>query len=193
MTSPESLGSGAHLSAGRVTAYLAGSLDPAGRAEMEAHLADCEECRTEIIEVARLAREGKSFPWQVVIPLAAAAGVVGILLLGPSRSRTAVDSDPVIRAPDTRDDVAGVEVVGATLDQGLVLTWHQVREASVYRLTVSGERGDSVWAGSTTDTTVVLPEGTILQPNRPYFWYVDALLRDGRSVTSGLQEFRTGP
>jgi hypothetical protein len=197
MISPEPLQSGPHLSAGKVTAYLAGSLDTAGRAEVEAHLAECEECRTEIIEVARLAREGKRFPWHVVIPLAAAAGVVGILLLDPSRSRTAADGHPVVRSPDTPDSVAGVAVVtpgpGATLHTGFELTWHQVQDASVYRVTVSDERGDSVWAGSTPDTTLVLPSGTIVRSNRLYFWYVDALLKDGRSVSSGLQEFRTGP
>ena len=197
MKSHEPLESGPHLPAWRVTAYLAGSVDAAGRAEVEAHLADCEECRTEIIEVARLARERKRFPWQVVMPLAAAAGVVGILLLGPSRSQTAADGHPVVRSPDTMGSVAGIVVVTpgprVTPDEGFVLAWHQVRDASVYRVTVSDERGDSVWTGSTPDTTVVLPAGTILQSNRPYFWYVDALLRDGRSVTSGLQEFRAGP
>jgi hypothetical protein len=196
MTSPESPGSGSHLSAGRVTAYLTGRLDAAGRDEVEAHLADCEECRTEIIEVARLARGRKRLPWEVVIPLAAAAGIAGVLLVGPFRYRPGGET-PVVRSPDTSSPVAGVAVVApkppATLDQGLVLTWHLVRDASVYRVTVSDERGDSLWAGSTADTTVVLPAGMILRPSRPYFWYVDALLRDGRSVTSGLQEFRTGP
>lgn len=197
MTSREPLESGPHLPAGRVSAYLAGSIDAIGRAEVETHLAECEECRTEIIEVARLARYRKRFSWQVVMPLAAAAGIVGILLLGPSRSQTAADAPLTVRSPDTMDSAAGIAVVtpvpGGTPDRGMVLAWHQVQDASVYRVTVSDERGDSVWTGNTPDTTFVLPAGTILQSNRPYFWYVDALLRDGRSVTSGLQEFRAGP
>ena len=43
-----------HLEEGDVATYLDRTLSVADRARVEAHLADCERCRGEVIQVARL-------------------------------------------------------------------------------------------------------------------------------------------
>src|SRR3712207_4405663 len=57
--SPNGQSSG-HLPAADFAAYLDGRLDAADRARAEAHLADCDECRRELVEIRALLSETES-------------------------------------------------------------------------------------------------------------------------------------
>ncbi len=62
-----------------------------------------------------------------------------------------------------------------------------------YVLTVTDENGDVVWTAETSDTSLVLPRGVDLKSGSRYYWYVDALLDDARSSTTGVREFTIRP
>ena len=78
---------------------------------------------------------------------------------------------------------------GATIEASPTFTWRPVAGASAYRISITRADGDSVWAASVSDTAVRAPEGTLTQGSGTYFWYVDALLADGRSVAGTAHEF----
>ena len=56
-------------------------------------------------------------------------------------------------------------------------------------VTVADAGGDPVWRTETRDTAVVLPPDVSLEPGARYVWFVDALLPDGGSATSGVHRF----
>ena len=73
--------------------------------------------------------------------------------------------------------------------QSVRFLWHSAGQNVQYRLTVTNQRGDIVWSFSTADTAAWLPASLRIQRGNPYFWYVDALLPDGRPATSRVQRF----
>jgi hypothetical protein len=73
-----------------------------------------------------------------------------------------------------------------------VFTWHALPEATTYRVTITRADGDSVWAALTADTTAHTPAGLLSPSEGQYYWYVDALLADGRSVAAPIRRFRPG-
>jgi hypothetical protein len=73
-----------------------------------------------------------------------------------------------------------------------LFVWSSV-DGAAYRLTLTDERGDVVWTTERPDTTVAPPPSVRLLSGRTYYWSVDALLRDGRSTTTGFHGFRVAP
>jgi hypothetical protein len=67
--------------------------------------------------------------------------------------------------------------------------WHSAGPNVQYRLTVTKQQGDIVWSFGTADTAAVLPASVRVQRGHRYFWYVDAVLPDGRTATSRVQRF----
>jgi anti-sigma factor RsiW len=182
-----------HLEIQQVVAYIERTLAAAERERVEEHLSHCEECSAEIAAIIRLRpRPARRVPW-APIGIAAAAALAGVLLVRPLLHHPPPSADverqgqagavlPIV-AP-----AAGVRVSGA-----VTLVWHAARGASVYRVTLSRADGDSVWAGSTSDTTLTIPPSVALMRSARYYWYVDALVADGRALSTGLHEFMTGP
>src|SRR4051812_35333357 len=83
-----------HLSAAEVAAYVDQQLHAVERHRIEQHLADCRECRSEIVAVSRAVRGlRRRWRWVVLAPLAAAALVV--VMLAPWHR----DDQPVMREP----------------------------------------------------------------------------------------------
>jgi hypothetical protein len=84
---------------------------------------------------------------------------------------------------------------GARLDAsaGMLFTWRAVAPGAFYSLTVTDERGDLVWRGSTNDTLLRLPPDVTLRPGSRYFWFVEGLLEDGTSATTDAIGFWTEP
>jgi putative zinc finger protein len=183
-----------HLDASLVAAYVDGRAGSADVARIEAHLADCADCRREVIEVRRLLPGGtRRWRWSAAAALAAAA----VLLLvvgrpgGPhaptgssTRSGHTESLAPAILAP-----VDGATMPGSTAR----FVWHSVSGAAAYRLTLTDERGDVVWTTESTDTGAAPPPTIRLSSGRTYYWSVDVLLRDGRSATTGFHGFRVVP
>ena len=182
-----------HAEPHEVTAYLEATLSPADRARFEAHLADCEPCAAELVEVMRLQRGSRSSRtgW---IGLAAAAAIAVVLLAPRLAHEPSVTTSPV-----RGDSLPAATLVlvtpsdGAELREPPLLAWRPVMGAAAYRVLVSRADGDSVWAETTRDTTAAPPAAALVPSPEPYYWYVDALLADGRSVGGPPHRFRLGP
>ncbi len=187
-----------HPGEDELSAYLEGSLTETDRAPVETHLTECDDCRADVVEVQRLFQpQPRRRVWYVAAGLAAAA-LAGILLFAPSANHEPGPVGPVLRGPMT-DASAGAAVVqivqpreGVTLlaAAGLRFTWRAAAPGASYRLTLTDQTGDVLWSVSTADTAASLPLNSILGRQQNYFWYVDALMPDGRSITSGVSEGR---
>lgn len=182
-----------HLPPEVVAAYLERCLPPEEEALVQDHLARCGPCRREVVEVGRLVRSGQPRPgWQR--PLWAAAAAVAVLALGtPLVQSRLTDTGPGVSAPDRSPAVPAVRLEArapgedVTVDAGatVVLTWSAAPLGGTFRVSLLDDRGNRVWSAETGDTTAVLPASVTLEPDRAYFWYVDALGPDGRSTTTG--------
>ena len=181
-----------HLEPHQVAAYVDGRLDAQEAARLEAHLAQCDECRNELIEVRRLLPgTARRWRWPAVGALAAAA--VLLLVLGRSVDR---GDRSTVRGGEGQPAAPAVmsPADGATLPTGTAwFLWRGVRGAAAYRFTLTDERGDQVWSTESADTALALPASVHLQRGHGYYWSVDVLLADGRSATTGFRGFRVAP
>jgi anti-sigma factor RsiW len=180
-----------HLDPGEIAGYVEGSLGPDERARIETHLADCEECTGEIAALVRLRpRAAVPVRW---LTLAAAAAAVAVLVVGqPQHDRPAAGTGPLVRGDSTAVVVTAVTPTdGAEVTRPVGLVWHAVPDAFAYRVSVTRSNGDSVWSATVHDTTVAAPDSALAAG--AYFWYVDALLSDGRPVAGKAREFRVAP
>jgi anti-sigma factor RsiW len=180
-----------HLTESVIAAYLDRRMGAEERRVVDSHLAGCDECRTEVVDVSRLVSQRKR-PWLVAAAgLGVAAAAVLVIALAP---RGVAPGGPVLR--NGAEGPAAIAAV-APADSGLVaadsarFVWRSAGADATYRLTVTDVRGDPVWSATMGDTAVAVTAG--LMPMTSYYWYVDALLPDGRSVTTGVRTFRTGP
>lgn len=190
--------SGGHLSAEAVAAYLDGTIGDFDRKRVEAHAAECEECRHEIAEVTgALTRVRRTPNWRVWAPAAAAAAVIALLLLNPFWVETGPDSRSRFRGPESiagREGSVHIRVL-APPDESTVspadvaFVWHAGGAGASYQLTLTDSEGSVVWTLATTDTAASLPDTIELMHASLYHWYVDGLLEDGRHASSGVHSF----
>jgi hypothetical protein len=185
-----------HLSSGKLGAFLANSLSDNERDEAERHLVSCAECRSDLVEAQRVLISAPSPQrasrqrWISVAGLAAAA-----VLLVAVWPRNDVTVNPPRVERTTPALSASVTIVSPAVNGEIetakpTFTWNR-DDGSSYRITVTDEGGRPLWSESTSDTTIVLPASTRLDHGARFFWYVDALRPDGRSITSGVNAFRT--
>ena len=187
-----------HVSSEELGAYLANLLPSAERESVERHLVSCTECRAELVEGQRAIASAPSGArierrWLLIGGLAAAAAVAIVLLPRAASVRNPAGVERVIQS--TRSADAVVTVVSPSIDGEINsstpgFTWRKNDDAS-YRITVTDAAGRSVWTASTSDTAIALPATVQLSRGQQFFWYVDALRSDGRSVTSGVNNFHT--
>jgi hypothetical protein len=175
-----------------IAAYLSDGLSPAERQALEAHLAECGDCRGELVGARRLLGLRRAERRRrVVLPAAAAAAIAAIVLLAPVREGRR--SEHRLRdIPVGRPAIAVIAPAeGSEVDPaGLRFVWRRYGTASLYRLTVTNVSGQQVWVGETSDTVLAIPGGVNLEPDREYLWYVDALDLDGHSASSGIRHLR---
>lgn len=181
-----------HLESSEVAAYLDCALPVEKRERVEAHLADCAECRREIIDVSRLrSSTRRRSRWLVFAPAAAAAAIV-ILLLARS-GEPLPGGGPILRdgGSGSRSSVVLVEPAEDRPVRGHPITfiWRSAGAGVSYRLTLTSDRGDVVWSANGSDTTAQLPPAVALQTGSQYHWYVDGLLPDGTSIASSVNQF----
>ena len=186
-----------HLSAEEVAGYLDRAFSASEQERIEAHLADCAECRGELSEVARVRRARPRWTrWYVVGPGAAAAAAVILLLVWrpgvPGSSDVLRDTGVGAEGIPRFAVVAPLESSPVAHDS-VVFVWRSAGEDAHYRLTLTDVTGDVLWTEAASDTTAVLPRGVALNRNQAYFWYADALLPSGETATTGVQRFRTAP
>jgi hypothetical protein len=185
-----------HLSSEELGAFLANALTNEERDTVERHLIACADCRNDLVEAQRTVISAPSADrvdrrrWLAVAGLAAAA--VLVVAVWP-RSDTMLNPARVER--NTPAAAGGVTIVSPAVNGEIdvtmpAFTWNK-DDGSSYRITITDEGGRPLWSESTGDTTVVLPATTQLAHGARFFWYVDALRADGRSVTSGVNAFHT--
>jgi hypothetical protein len=184
----------AHLEVREVVGYLAGTLTSAEREWVEFHLADCADCTSEVVSARRLHQANRAPVRRLAAVAAAAAAVAGIALLGPELAHRGPPSTPPVRGAEPRPAVTVVLPADrAVLGAAPNFTWRAVPGATAYRILVSRPDGDSVWATTTSDTTVRGPEDVSRAGPGLYYWYVDVLLDDARSAAGLAHEFRIDP
>lgn len=183
-----------------VAAYVEGGLPPAERTLLEAHLAECPECRRVATEAALLLREeARRRKWVVAAPAAAlaAAAALALFVILPA------DENDVPATATTRagaeEDHEALPVIRIVLPDAQVpihpdsvrFVWRKAAPDALYRLAVTDSAGGPVWETTTADTTAGPPLEVGLEADHRYFWYVDALLPDGSEASTGVEEFRT--
>lgn len=186
-----------HLASEEVAAYLDNTLSDAERARVKEHLADCDACREEIVSVSKLLDHAPRSRRRVIaFSGLAAAAVLAFLLVLPSAD-SGLPTKVAVRGHDTAltsEGVSGVRAIapigGQSTSAGILFVWHPSAPGTTYRLTLTNDRGGKVWSRSTNDTTFALPAGSALAPKRSYNWYVDALLPDGSTATTGITSFQ---
>src|SRR5512143_809331 len=182
----ESLDSG-HLDPNDIAAYVDGALDDAGRTRADTHLADCGKCRAELIAVRRMvAHAPRHRRWFALTTIAAAAAIV-LLIVWPHGGERGAPGGPVVRDGDTPS--AGVMLIAPDSVTALPLSfaWHPVANATTYRVDLTTPTGALIWSGATSDTAMTVPDSLSLAAGAAFYYYVDALLTDGASVSSGVR------
>ena len=181
-----------HPSAGVLAAFVEDTLPVAERAAIEWHLADCDDCRANVIAAVRFARPRVSVRrWY--LPAAAAAAVLLATAIGRERA-SLVTREPVMREPV----ISTTEAPVALAPRGLVsrpvrLVWTTVAFADRYRVTLFDDAGRAVYETQTRDTSAVVPDSIHLELRQPYFWKMEAQTGWNRWVASELIEFSVGP
>ena len=176
-----------HLTPEDLAAYADVNVAQSERGRIEQHLASCATCRAELTAVVRRApsRRGRAWLW---IPIGAAAAVA-LLFFKPD----AVDDGlrfRTIQSVATMTAIAPADGGTVSLDS-LAFAWQPAGSDASYRVTVTNEDGDVVWTETTADTVITVGTGVPVREGTTYFWYVDALLVDGSSTTTGVMEFST--
>jgi anti-sigma factor RsiW len=180
-----------HLTGAEVAGYLEGALPQSDRRRVEAHLAACDECCSELIEVAQLLRtqprrRDRRGLWYVTAGVAAAAGL--LLILFPRAGQP--PESPGYREPVVTTTVGPVIIAprGETTAARAVV-WRAVPHAERYRLTLFDVTGTVIWQSRVSDTVATLPATIELRPRASYFWQVEAQTAWNRWVRSDLVEF----
>lgn len=192
---------GVHVESALIAAYLDHELKETERERVERHLADCRTCRDELAEVLRLVEpreRSRSAGWWVAGGAAVAAILAAVLLVQPGDSP---DTSPVFRAGEAQEraeEAPGIEVLAppenaVLAPDSLGFAWREVEPGALYRFTLADAQGDVVWTDTTGETTVRVPPEVGIDRDRDYYWYVDALLSEGRSATSGIRRFTSRP
>lgn len=181
-----------HPSASTLGCYVDSSLTPEERNEVDAHLSRCADCRLVMRETAHtLARRRRRLHTLTGIGIAtAAAAVVAALAIFPAQES---DTElPLTRDPGSYERATTTIPVfspersaspGARVD----FVWASMGADVRYRLSLSTPEGEELWGVSSPDTVATLPANVELTAGGRYVWFVDALLADGGSATTGLR------
>lgn len=180
-----------------LAAYLSGSLPRVEALQLEAHLSNCWACRQEVTGARRLLRSRpRGLRW-LLVPAAAAAGLA-LLLIGPSPGRG--PGREALRGDRNQRQESAIPLAVVSPAEGDAVkvggpsfVWRAARGEPLYRVTIADQAGRTLWTGETSDTTLAPPPGLRLDRGRRFFWYVDALDVEGRSVTTGTRSFHTAP
>jgi hypothetical protein len=189
---PPAQSSGVHLEVEQVVSYLENRLHPPERARVEAHLADCAECTTEIAEVRRLSRPAAQ-PNRRVWVYTAAAAAAGLLLAVWAQSDWRRPGAPEFREPANPAAQAPTQLAPIGTDTTpLTFRWSTVPGTDRYRISLFDTEGSVLWESEVPGSTSVLPDSIHLTPGVTYLWRVEVRKGVGRWSATPLTEFRIG-
>lgn len=182
-----------HLAASEIAACVDGTLAGDERARVHAHLAECADCRAEVVEVTHVVRTAPAVrrsTRRFWIPAAAAAAVV-LLWVAPRMRHEPVKEihrdQPTVSAAAPRPVAPVGRVESAT-----TLVWSRVSDADRYRVTLFDTDGRVVYETQSADTLAALPRSIVLAPEETYLWKVEARTGWNRWEPSDLVEFTLG-
>jgi len=190
-----------HLTSDEVAAYVDGRSSTADRSGIDAHLADCDLCRAEVLEVRSMLKSApharrSNRSLRALVGAAAAAVILVALpwrdLRRPSLSpNSGVGTERAVVPDGGRDSVVIVTPTadGAVATGRLTFTWRRGESDAQFTVTLLNTRGDIRWSGSTPDTVITVPDSVALPPAASYVVYVDALRSDGTSARSAPRMF----
>lgn len=181
-----------HLSAGQVAALLDGLLPAEQQAAVEAHLAACPQCRSEVRVVTGMLRPRRTaLRWAVALPLVGAAALLLLMVRTPDRP----NQDTTLRGNGAGQALAAIAPAPAAtiVADSLRFVWSSAGSGAQYRFSLTELTGEPVWTTSVADTVVRLPAGVTLIRGRSYFWFVEARLSDGGAASSPPRRVTLAP
>ena len=172
----------AHLSVDDVALHLDGRLSASEQSRVDQHLAECDECRAELVALSGVLRTTRrKTRWYLPVGAVAAAAVIALLL------RPGSEDQPDYREPAVTTTPAPVGIAPRGTTSGVPrLVWTRVPHAERYRLTLFDSTGTVLWESQSTDTSIALPG---LRSGVRYFWQVQAETGFKRSIKSDMIEF----
>ena len=185
---------GEHMNELELSTYLDDRVDAVERERMEAHMAECADCRGRMVASRRLIRATMR-PRRNVIAAGAliAAGVAALMVIPIARHRVTDDTPSIRDAGNTPTLVAYGPIGETTASTPLRFSWAPAPDATIYRFTLAAAGGTTIWKASLADTTLALPDSVKLREGAGYVWVVDALLGTGVTRSTGLREFQLSP
>lgn len=176
----------------QVAAFVDHRLGAAERSVVESHLADCAECRSEVIEVDRLISNIRRRRAGAVVGGGLAIAASAILVVSVMSHRRPGTPDDMLRGT-TADSLVAVSPKGSVARAGLAMVWHRAEGNASYRVSITDATGRIVWSSDTRNTSVAVPDSIQLLPGHEYLWTADAILAQGISRSTSLQSFRIAP
>lgn len=193
------------LDEAQIAALVDGLLEPDDKTGVLSHLAVCHRCcqataslvralQSEPIAAAlseHVARRGainRRLRIGAASALAAAAGLVGLLMVWPSEP--AVTPAPVHREPSV--GVAAAAVLQEPIGESAApeeFRWLPVSGADRYRVTVFDDQANVVWETETQETRAAPPATVGFRPGVQYLWKVAARVAWDRWVDSEFVRF----
>ena len=179
----------AHITDLEIATYLDRRLPPEQLDRVEAHLAACPDCREELLATRGMVRRVQR-PRKLAAAAALAATTAIVLLLPVLVPRDVPAPQPQLRSRVQPSPLIAYGPLGETGTRLPTFVWAAVPGAASYRLTVTGEGGESVWSDNGADTLRTLPDSVVLHSGASYWWVADALIMNGTTRSTGLRGFR---
>ncbi len=185
-----------HPDSDLIAAYVERRLPTTERAEVEAHLAECADCRLDAIAVASTLETtprrylARAAPW-----LAAAAVLALVVVTNPFARPTDADR---MRPGGDLDALPGITAIfpessAVVARSQLRFVWGSDGPGARYEFRLTDASGALLWQATTADTVAMPPDSLRLAGGGTYLWWVDVLLPDGRLARTPLREFTLGP
>lgn len=180
-----------HVPSETLAGFIDRRLDAAAGTVVIEHLADCAECRREWMDARRALQPRRARRVAgITVGLAAAASL--LVAVWPS-GRAGLDEADRVRAGGDTPALVAYGPLGEIATSTIELVWGSAGAEAAYRVAITTTDGSPVWRASTADTTAAPPDTLQFAPATAYRWWVDALLPDGTTRTTGVREFRTPP
>jgi hypothetical protein len=160
-----------------------------------------EQGRRELDVIWAAARATKSTTTRRLAPRMTALAATVVLSAGLGGWWLTSTSRPLGAPPSTRETLRGGDApVRLLAPLGDVASsartrfiWHRVAQARDYTLVVVDQAGHEVFALTTADTAVTLPDSVQLAPGAEYLWWVQAALSDGSTLSAVTEKIKIGP
>jgi len=180
---------GEHVNESQVAGYLDRTLDETQRDRVEGHLADCGECRREVLAASHLLRSHSvKRLWYVGPPVLVGSVLIAMLLTNPRAATEAME--PLIGHGGRGAQLEATSPEdGALVDiRDVVLTWSSDLPATSFDVTIVDSQDRAAWEVSVSEPRVVVPAGR-LKAGRTYAWRITARFEDGESAQTESRTF----